>query len=121
MNTPVYCKFKLMDVQEVASRSHLPYLIITVTVNFWREDLGRMILDIVKMNGCFPAGGKTRVFERPYITARVYNQFGNELMKELATNYEEYFANMCIGMALKLDSQASNTESHIGAPGGLYH
>lgn len=47
-------------------------LFITVTMNPWREEMGRLGLDIEKKNSFTPEGIRFRVFDRPDVMAGVY-------------------------------------------------
>lgn len=53
-NSPAYCKYNLMDVQAFPSRRQLSSLMVTITLNPWREDLGRLVISISNRSNMFP-------------------------------------------------------------------
>lgn len=53
--SPSYWKCKVSDVKVVEYQSHLPSLMVNITINPWREEIGRMGLDIVNWNPFLPS------------------------------------------------------------------
>lgn len=74
-----------MNLQAVASRIQLPYLIGTLMKNPWREELGTTGLDLANRKGFFRGGGKQLVLDRPYIASGLNNQFANGIIKDSVT------------------------------------
>ena len=111
-NTPAYWKARLLDVQAIVYRRHIPSLFITLTMNPWREEMRRMGLDTENRSAFQPQGDRPRVFDRPDLVARVYNQQANAFMKDLKDNSFEYFGRHCVGITGKLEFQARNTPHH---------
>ena len=112
LNSPAYWKQKRLDVQALVARVGPPSLFITVTMNPWNADMGRLGLDIEHRNTFTPHADKPRVFDRPDLVARAYNQHINEILHELETNSEEYFGRKCLAIAAKLEFQQRNTPHH---------
>lgn len=109
VNSLAYWKSKLLDTKALVYRRTLPSLLVTLTMNPWREEMERLGLDIGNRSTFTPRGSRPRLFDRPDLTARVYNQFSNNLMREMDSNSEEFFGPKCVGMASKLECHERNT------------
>lgn len=81
-----YWKKRLVDFQVIASRRHLYSLMVTFTMNPWREELGWIGLDTVNRNTLLPSTDKPRVLERPGSTDRVNHKFSNDVKEDLRHN-----------------------------------
>ena len=81
INSPAYWKQKRLDLQAIVTRKGPPTLFITVTMNPWREELNKLGMDTVNKSAFTPVTGIPRVFDRPDLMARVYNQFSHAIFQ----------------------------------------
>ena len=117
VNSLVYWKQKRLDVQTIVARKGVPSLLVTVTMNPWRDEMERLGLDNINRSAFSPMDHKSRVFYRPYLVARVYNQFIHAVMKQIKKKAEEYFVNhKCVAYAASPGKEYS-TPSHPSMAG----
>lgn len=60
----------------------------------------------------FAVGNKPKLFNRPDITAMIYNQFASSIMREQEENSKQYFGTRYVVVAWNLEFQARNTLYH---------
>ena len=95
------------------ARKGVPSLFVTVTMNPWRDEMERLGLDTTNWSAFSPMDHKSRVFDRPDLVARIYNQFIHAVMTQITIKAEEYFVNhKCVAYAAELEFQARNTPHH---------
>ena len=111
-NSPAYWKRKRLDVQALLAKLGPPTLFITITVNVWCEEMKRLGFDKEHTRAFIPQGDKPRALDRPDIVARVYNQFANQILRDLENNSEDIFGYECIAIVAKLEFQERNTPYH---------
>lgn len=95
MNSPAYLTSKLLDIQALVSGRKLTSVLVTLTMNPWREEMGRLRLDIENRSTFNPRGSRRRVLDSFDLTARVYTNLSKFLMREMKSNIEKYFGRKC--------------------------
>ena len=101
-NSPAYWRMKRLDVQALVAKLGPPSLFITITMNVWRDEMKRLGFDIQHTGAFTPQGSKPRPFDRPDIIARVYNQFANNILRDLEKHSDQIFGRDCVAIAAKL-------------------
>ena len=114
INSPGYWKQKRLYVQAIVARKGPPTLFITVTMNPWRDDMDKLGMDIVNEGAFKPVTEIPRVFDRPDLMARVYNQFSHAFFQRITKQAEDCFGFKCVAYSTKLEFQERNTPHHLG-------
>lgn len=92
-------------MQALVARKGLPTLFITLTMNAFREEIGRLGFDIENRNARQPVGSKSRVFDWPDMVTRVFNQFANEFIDAMKNDSENYFGRKFVALAGRQEYQ----------------
>ena len=85
---------------------------MTITMNPWRDEMNHLGLDTDHKGAFLPVDRRPRVFGRPDLVVRVYNQFTRAVMEAITKKTENYFGQNCIAFATKLEFQERNTPHH---------
>jgi PIF1-like helicase/Helitron helicase-like domain at N-terminus len=101
-----YWKRARLDCQALVSRFGPPSLFITVTMNAFRPEMERLGLDVVHRSSFTPVTNRPRVFDRPDLIARVWNQFQHEVFCEVTENADDYFGRQCIASCWRQEYQS---------------
>lgn len=108
VNSPEYCKFKLLDVQALVSKRQPSSTLITISATPRRKFLQKFGISTARSSSFFPLHDRPQLINRPDITDRVESQFANKIINDLVNNSKEYIWLKCVRMVCKLEFQALN-------------
>lgn len=96
----------MLDVQALGSEKQLPVQFIIVAINSRWTFLQKLGIETESSSSLFPLHDKSRLLHSTNITACIYNQVSNTIIKDLGTNLDDYPGLKCVGIALKQEYQA---------------